>query len=171
MPDRPSVAAPSLALFVLLAIVHTWPLATAPGRLSRNDTEDTIHHEWILAWDAHQFVHDPLHLFDANIFYTERDTLAYSAHLIPQALMVSPLLLSGASPVLAYNLLLIGGLALTGWTASLVVARWTGSPLAGILSGSLMAFNAFTLTRFPEIQDQHLEFFPPALWALDRLLT
>ena len=34
-----------------------------------------------------------------------------------------------------------------------------------------MAFNALSLTRFPEIQDQHLEFFPLALWALDRLLT
>ena len=32
----------SLALFVLLALVHTWPLATAPGRLSRNDTHDTV---------------------------------------------------------------------------------------------------------------------------------
>ena len=161
----------SLALFLLLAIAHTWPLATNPGGLSRNDTHDTVHHEWILAWDAHQLATDPRHLFDANIFYPERDTLAYSDHLLPQALMAAPLLWAGASPVLAYNLLLIAGLALTGWTTSLVVARWTGSRVAGILSGSLMAFNAMTLTRFAEIQDQHLEFFPLALLALDRLLS
>jgi len=161
----------SLALFVLLAIVHSWPLATAPGRLSRNDNDDTVHHEWILAWDAHQLATDPLHLFDANIFYPERDTLAYSDHLLVQAIIGLPLLWSGASPVLAYNLLLIAGLALTGWTTSLVVGRWTGNRLSGILSGSLIAFNALTLARFPEIQDQHLEFFPLALWALDRLLT
>jgi len=161
----------SLALFILLAVVHTWPLATAPGRLSRNDTADTVHHEWILAWDAHQLARDPVHLFDANIFYPERDTLAYSDHLLVQALMAAPLLWSGASPVLAYNLLLIAGLALTGWTTSLVIGRWTGNHLAGILSGSLIAFNAMTLTRFAEIQDQHLEFFPLALFALDRLLS
>jgi len=161
----------SLAVFVLLAIVHTWPLATAPGLLSRNDTDDTIHHEWILAWDAHQLARDPLHLFDANVFYPERDTLAYSDHLIVQAVMVAPVLWSGGSPVLAYNLALIAGLALTGWTTSRVVERWTESRLAGILSGSVMAFNALTLTRFAEIQDQHLEFFPLVLWALDRLLT
>ena len=164
-------ATASLALFVLLAVVHTGPLASAPGRWSRNDTADTVHHEWILAWDAHQLVHDPLHLFDTNTFYPERDTLAYSDHLIVQALMVAPLLWAGGSPVLAYNLLLITGLALTGWAASLVVARWTDSRLAGILSGSMLAFNAMTLTRFAEIQDQHLEFFPLALLALDRLLT
>src|SRR6185436_11697680 len=146
----------SLLFFAALTVAHTWPLATDPGRLSRNDTHDTIHHEWILAWDAHQIVNDPRHLFDANIFYPEPDTLAYSDHLIVQGVMAAPLLWLGASPVLAYNLVLIAGLALTGWTASLVVARWTENRLAGILSGSLLAFNAMTLTRFAEIQDQHL---------------
>ncbi len=48
--------------------------------------------------------------------------------------------------------------------------RWTGSWLAAIVSGTLVAFNAFTLTRLPQIQDLHLEFFLPALYALDRVL-
>ena len=61
-----------------------------PGRLSRNDTADTVHNEWILAWDAHQLAHDPWHLFDSNIFYPERDTLAYSDHLLVQAVMAAP---------------------------------------------------------------------------------
>src|SRR5262245_27161172 len=161
----------SLGFFVVLALAHTWPLVTGPGRWSRNDTHDTVHHEWILAWDAHQLANDPRHLFDANIFYPERDTLAYSDHLIVQGIMGAPLFWLGASPVLVYNLLLIAGLALTGWTTSLVLTQWTGSRMAGLFSGSLMAFNAMTLTRFAEIQDQHFEFFPLALWALDRLLS
>jgi hypothetical protein len=161
----------SLALFVVFAIVHTWPLAAAPGALSRNDTHDTVHHEWILAWDAHALATDPLDVFNTNTFYPERDTLAYSDHIIVQGMIGAPLLWAGASPVLAYNIVLMIGLALTGWTTSLVVGRWTGSGMAGILSGSLMAFNAMTLTRFAEIQDQYLAFFPLALWALDRLLT
>lgn len=165
----PALAA--LALFVALAVVHTWPLASAPATLSRNDNADTVLHEWTLAWVAHQIIRDPVHLFDANIFYPQHDTLAYSDHLFPQAMMVAPLLWAGGSPVLAYNLLLMAGLALTGWTTSLVVRRWTGSWLAGILSGSLIAFNALTLTRLPQIQDQHLEFFPLALLALDRLFS
>src|SRR5262245_36329297 len=173
MKDRSRLAFPiaSLALFILLAIVHTWPLATAPDRLSRNDTADTVHHEWILAWDAHQLASEPRHLFDANIFYPERDTLAYSDHLIVQGLMGAPLFWLGASPVLVYNLLLMAGLALTGWTTCLVMTRWTGSRMAGVMSGSLIAFNAMTLTRFAEIQDQHLEFFALVLFALDRLLA
>src|SRR4051812_3079349 len=88
----------TLALFIGLAILHTWPLATAPGTLSRNDNGDFILHEWIMAWVAHQIVTNPLHLFDANIFYPERYTLAYSDHLFVQSMMGAPLLWAGASP-------------------------------------------------------------------------
>lgn len=161
----------ALVLFALLAAAHTWPLATAPGTLSRNDTADTVLHEWIMAWVAHQVVADPVHLFDANIFYPERRTLAYSDHLFVQSMMGAPLTWAGASPVLVHNLVLLAGFALTGWTACLVLWWWTGSPIAGVVAGSLLAFNSFTLTRLPQIQDLHLEFFPLALFALDRLLT
>src|SRR5262245_53443992 len=116
-----------LALFALLAAAHTWPLATAPGMLSRNDTADTVLHEWIMAWVAHQVVADPVHLFDANIFYPERDTLAYSDHLFVQSMMGAPLTWSGASPVLVHNLVLLAGFALTGWTGCLLLWWWTGS--------------------------------------------
>jgi hypothetical protein len=160
-----------LALFVALAILHTWPLATAPGTLSRNDNGDFILHEWIMAWVSHQVVTNPLHLFDANTFYPERYTLAYSDHLFVQSMLGAPLLWAGASPVLVHNLVLIAGFALTGWATALVMKRWTGSWLAAIVSGTLVAFNAFTLTRLPQIQDLHLEFFLPALYALDRVLN
>ena len=157
-------------LFTALAVLHTWPLAQAPGVWSRNDAPDYVLHEWIMAWVPHQLVTDPLHLFDANIFHPERYTLAYSDHLLLQSLMGAPLAWSGASPVLVQNLVLIAGFALTGWATALVVAAWTGSRTAGVLSGSVMAFNSFSLTRLAQIQDLHLEFFAPALFALDRFL-
>jgi hypothetical protein len=160
----------TLFLFVALAILHTWPLATAPGRLGRNGQADTQLNTWAMAWVAHQVIRDPVHLFDANIFYPERHTLAFSEHLFVQAMMGAPLHWAGGSPVLVYNVVFLAGMALTGWTLALVMHRWTGSWIAGVLSGSLIAFNAMTLTRFPHIQLQHLEFFPLALLALDRLL-
>jgi hypothetical protein len=160
-----------LALFVLLAVVHTWPMAAAPGRLGRNSQPDTKLNQWTMAWVAHQVVRDPVHLFDANIFYPEPHTLAFSEHLLVQSIMVAPVQWAGASPVLAYNLAFLAGLALTGWATALVLRRWTGSWQAGIMSGSLMAFNALTLTRLSHIQIQHMEFFPLALLAFDRLLV
>jgi PA14 domain len=161
----------SLLLFVVLAVVHTWPLATAPGRLSRNDNADTDLNEWALAWVAHQLPRDPLRVFDANIFHPERNTLAYSEALLVQGVIAAPPLWMGASPVLAYNLVLLAGFVLTAWAMSLVVTRWTGDRIAGFVAGTVVAFNAHTLTRLPQIQAQHAEFLPLALLALDELLN
>jgi hypothetical protein len=162
--------AAALVLFVALAIVHTWPLAADPAHLSRNDNGDTVLNEWAIAWFAHQAPRAPLSLFDANMFYPERDTLAYSEAMIVQSAMGAPLLWLGLSPVLVYNLLIIAGFALTGWTTSLVVARWTGSWGAAVISGALAGVNAHTLTRLPHLQAQHAEFLPLALFALDLML-
>jgi hypothetical protein len=158
------------ALFVGFAAVQTWPLATDPAHLSRNDNADTVLNEWILSWIAYQLPRDPARLFDANIFHPEAHTLAYSEPLIVQGVLAAPLIWLGASPVLAYNLVLIAGLALTGWAMALVVARWTGDWVAAVGSGILVAFNSHTLTRLPHLQAQHAEFIPLALLALDALL-
>jgi hypothetical protein len=162
--------AASLAFFIGLAVLHTWPLATDPRRLSRNDNGDTMLNEWILAWVAHQAPRAPQTLYDANIFHPERHTLAYSEVMIVQSAMGAPLRWLGASPVLVYNLVLLAGFILTGWIMSLVVVRWTGDRVAGLTAGILAAFNAHTLTRIPHLQAQHGEFLPLALLALDSLL-
>jgi hypothetical protein len=160
----------ALLLFVVLAVIHTWPIASDPGHLGRNSAADTKLNQWTMAWVAHQIVRHPFHLFDANIFYPERHSLAFSEHLFVQSVMGAPAAWAGGQPVLVYNLVLIAGFALTGWTAALVIHRWTGNWMAGILSGSLMAFNAMTLTRLSHIQMLHMEFLPLALLALDQLL-
>jgi hypothetical protein len=164
-------AAAAFVLFAGLAILHTWPLITDPDHLSRNDNADTMLNEWTVAWIAHQVPRDPLHLFDANIFYPERLTLAYSEHMIVPALMVAPISWLGGSPVLAYNVALLLGMTLSGWAMCFVVRRWTGDWYAGIVAGSLMAFNAHTMGRLGHLQAQHVEFLPFALMALDRLLV
>ena len=168
-PSRHPRAA-AFALFVLLAVVHTWPLASAPGRLARHDNRDTILNEWIVAWVAHQITTAPLQLFNANIFHPETDTLAYSEAMLVQSAMGAPILWLGGSPVLAYNLVLLAGFALSGWSMCLVIRRWTGDWTAGLVSGCIFAFSAHALTRIPHLQAQHVEFLPMALLALDAML-
>jgi hypothetical protein len=161
----------ALALFVALAVVHTWPLASDPAHLSRNENGDTLLNTWIVAWVIHQAPRAPLQLFNANIFYPEPNTLAYSEALLVQSAMGAPLVWAGASPVLTYNVLLIAGFALTGWAACLMLVRWTGDWWAGLAGGIAFGFNAHTLTRMPHLQAQHVEFLPFALLAFDRLLV
>src|SRR6185436_12288104 len=151
-------------------VIETWPLASSPAHLSRNDNGDAMLNEWTIAWVAHQAPRDPRHLFDANIFYPERDTLAYSESMIVQSAMAAPFLWLGASPVLAYNLVLLAGFTLTAWASTLVVARWTGDWTIAILAGTFAGFNAHTISRLPHLQAQHGEFLPLSLLALDVLL-
>jgi hypothetical protein len=161
----------ALAVFLLLAIVHTWPLASNPAHLSRNDNGDALLNSWAIAWVAHQLPRDPLHLFDANIFYPERVTLGYSEAMIVQGVLAMPILAADGSPVLAFNLVLIAGFALTGWAFCLLLHRWTGSWGAGYCCGSLAAFNSHVLVRLPHLQAQHVEFVALILFTLDRLFT
>ena len=157
-------------VFALLAIVHTWPLVTEPGTLSRNDNGDAQLNEWILAWVAHQLPRHPAQLFQGNIFYPAKDVLAFSEPLIIPALMVAPALWLGASPVLAMNLAMLIGFALTGLATYGLVFSWTRDRLAALTAGSLFAFNAHTLTRLPHVQAMHAYGMPLSLLLADRLI-
>ncbi len=162
--------ASALAFFTLLAVVHTWPLATDLAHLTRHDNRDAILNEWIVGWVAHQLPRAPLHLFDGNIFHPERYTLAYSEPMVVQGAMAMPLLALGLPLVLTCNLLLVSGFALSAWAMALVVRTWTRDWTAGLVAGALFAFNAHSLSRIPHLQAQHLEFLPFALLAFDRVL-
>lgn len=165
-----SVRAGVLAVCLALAVLHTWPLALHPAWYSCNSNADAQLNEWILAWVAHQLPRAPAHLFDANIFYPAHSALAFSEPLIVPALMGAPLAWLGASPVLVYNLVLIVGFALTALATCVVVEAWTGSVAAGLVAGSVFAFNTHTLTRLAHVQAIHIYGLPLALLAVDRIL-
>ncbi len=161
----------ALAFFLAMAVLHSWPLASDPVHLARLDNHDAELNTWIVAWVAHILPRAPLSLFEAPILYPEPHSLAFSEHMLVPSLMGAPLLWLGASPVLVYNLLIMAGLALSGWAMYLLMARWTGSVAAGMIAGLLYAFNAHVLTRFVHLQAQHVEFFPLMLYALDRVIV
>ncbi len=160
-----------VTIFIVITIIHTWPLATDIAHLARMDAADAQLNAWAIAWVAHRLPTDPLHLFDANIFHPERYTLAYSEPLLVPALMGAPLHWLGASPVVVHNVLVVAGLIAMALGMYLLILRFTGDRMAAVLAGCLFAFNAHTLTRFPQVQAFHMEWLPLALWALDRLLT
>src|SRR5205823_14239144 len=43
---------------------------------------DPLEIAWILAWGAHGIVHHPLHLFNGNIFFPNRYTLAFTESML-----------------------------------------------------------------------------------------
>jgi hypothetical protein len=157
-------------LFVALTAVLTYPqvLHLSTGV---NDAGDPLLNAWALAWIAHQLPQDPAHIFDANIFYPERRTLAYSETLLVPGLMTAPLLWAGGGPILAYNLLFLSGFVCSGLGTFLLVRSLTGRVDAALVAGVLFAFQPFRIDHYAHLQMQLTEFMPLGLWGLHRTLA
>ena len=159
----------TVLFFALVTVAHTWPLASDPARLTR-DNADVQLNAWIVSWIAHQLPHEPSRLFDANIFFPERRALAFSEPLLPPGVCAIVPRALGASAVLTYNLLLMAGFLLTGLAGCALGTRLSGDRLAGLLAGSLVAFGPHTLPRLAHLQAQWLMTLPLSLMALDTVI-
>ncbi len=155
-----------LALFAVLTVGMTWPQARHPGFVA--DLGDPLLSVWRLAWVAHQVPRDPGHLFDANIFYPERHTLAYSDAMLGPGLAAAPLAWAGVHPVHVYTIVLLSAFALSGAAMYALVRSLTGSRLAGVVSGVLFAFCPYRFDHYSHLELQCALFMPLALLALHR---
>ena len=135
-----------------------------------HDDGDPLMVTWVLAWVAHQLPRAPAHLFDANMFYPERNTLAFSETLIVPGVIVAPLHWLGVGSILVYNLVFLSGFALSGVGAALLVRRLTGSIGAAILAGIVFAFPPYRIDHYAHLQLQQTQFIPLAMWAFHVLL-
>src|SRR5204863_4028025 len=84
--------------FCLLTAVMTWPWILHL-RDAVADKGDPYMIAWTLWWDFHQTFHNPLHLFDANVFYPYHYTLAFSENDYGIALPFFPLFALGLRPL------------------------------------------------------------------------
>jgi hypothetical protein len=159
----------ALLLFTVLTAAMTWPQVTRMAD-GVHDPGDPLLITWILAWVAHQLPRAPAHLFDANIFYPERNTLAYSETLVVPGAVAAPLHWLGVSPIVVYNLVFLSGFALSGVGVALLVRRLTGSAGAALVAGIVFAFAPYRIDHYAHLQLQQTQFIPLALWAFHRLL-
>jgi PA14 domain len=154
------------ALYIALTLVLTYPLSLHPGdRLIFNDT-DTQLGMWILSWDAHAFLHQPLSIFDANMYYPQTRTLAYQDNLIGSALLVAPILWLTGNAVLAFNAVSLLASVLCGLGAYVLARRVGLGKAAGLLGGLIFAFCPARFFRFPQIGLSAVQWIPFALAAL-----
>jgi len=152
--------------FSALTAFLTWPQA-AHLRTHVPPYDDSLLSIWRISWIAHA-LSTPAPLVDANIFYPELRTLAYTDAVLLQGLIAAPFIRSGASPVLVYNLLILGSIALSGAAMCLLAQRLTRSLAAGLVAGTIFGFVTFRFDHYMHLELQATVFLPLALWALDR---
>jgi hypothetical protein len=155
--------------FLAATIVFTWPiLPRAATGLA--DLWDAKLNAWILHWDFHQIFRDPLHLFDANIFYPSRYSLAFSENLLGAALFGFPLYASGLSTLAVYNIVFLLGMFLSALAAWALAREATGDPVASAVAGLVYAFCPWRIAHIPHIQFQWGAFLALSLLFLLRYL-
>ena len=139
------------------------------------DLGDSVLNAWILQWGADhwlRFLGGDLGAFrgyfNANIFYPEPLTLAYSEHLTAQVLQILPVYALTGNIVLSYNLLFLSTFVLSGLGTFLLVRELTGSARAGFVAGLLYAFAPYRIGQFSHVQVMSSQWMPFALYGFRR---
>ena len=154
-------------LLVVLACFLTWPqclhLAT---RVASHD--DGLFSPWRLAWIAHALKTDPAGLYDANIFFPARGTLANSDAVILQGAFAHPFLWAGASPIVVYNVLLLGGLVTSGLAMFVLARHLIGDDEAALVASAVFMMVPYRVEHFEHLELQWACFIPLTFWAVHR---
>jgi hypothetical protein len=154
----------------LLAVALTWPLAM-PGSGLVPDRDDAYFSMWRLAWIAHQLVQDPRALFDANIFYPARHTLAYSDAMLLVGLAGAPLIWAGVSAATTHNVLLVLAFATSAWAMYAMAHALTRDRAAATIAGLLIMAAPYRFAHIGHLELQWLAWMPLALLAVHRLVA
>jgi hypothetical protein len=129
--------------FMLLAVVDTWPLArhVTTHVIGGPNGVDAWTGLYTLTWGIHSLANNPLHYFNANVFYPHAESLAFGDHLFGQALLLAPVQWLLATPTLTYNLGVLLSFVVAGLGAYFLARQVTGSSAAGLTAGLLFAFS------------------------------
>jgi hypothetical protein len=157
------------AAMALLTILMTYPQIRRLDAVP--DLGDPLFSTWRLAWVAHQLPRDPLHLFDGNMFYPERFTLAYSDSMLLPAVTAAPFLWLGVHTVVVYNAFLLMTFVLAGVSMYLLVRALTAQASAAFVAGVAFAFYPFRFDHYSHFELQWSFWMPLALLALHRTLA
>jgi len=152
-----------VALFVALTALMAYPLSVAPADRAVNMGADTRLFLWTLAWDLHALVHQPFAIFDANIFFPERHTLAYSENLFGVALLVAPWLAVTGDPLLAMNVAALLSCVLSGLGAYALARRLEIGVAGAIVAGVIFAFSPPRFWRLGQLHLTSVQWIPFSL--------
>jgi hypothetical protein len=146
------------------------PFSASPGTLVVVDAPDTHLYLWTLAWDAHAFVHQPLLIFDANIYQPYANTLAYSENLIGTALFAAPIIWLTGNLVLAMNGAALLTCVLCGLGAYLLARRLHIEPGPAFVCGVVFAFAPPRFFKLGQLHMTAVQWMPFALAYLHTYL-
>jgi hypothetical protein len=157
-----------LLFYSALTVLFTWPLSA--GLSTRVIAHfDPPFSAWRLARVVHN-VSTGRPLFDGEIFWPARQTLAYSDAMLLQAALAFPLLGIGLTPLAVANVLTLIGVAGSATAAYVLARRLTGHTGAAVIAGLVFAFAPYRRDHLQHLELQWALWTPLAVWAWHRTL-
>jgi hypothetical protein len=135
----------------ILTILLISPLALHPGSVARLDNADTRHIIWNVAWVARTLVLDPFHVFDTNIFYPHRGTLAYSESNLGAGILAIPVYWATRNPYAAHNFVGLLSFVLCATCTYYLVRYLVSDRRAAAIAGICFAFSPYALSHLPHV--------------------
>lgn len=157
------------AAFVLTAAL-TYPLVFKIDRVGRINTNDGMFSLWTVAWVAHALTTDPTSLYDANIFYPHRGTLAFSEANIAAGAIGAPVWALTHNPYLTLNFVTVVAFIASCVGAYYLTRYLTKSRGAAASAAVMFAFCPFIFARTAHIQLLMIGGIPFCMLAFHRLV-
>jgi hypothetical protein len=158
-----------IAAAIVLTALFTYPIAFKPERVGRIDNGDGQLSIWNVAWVARTLPVDPLHVFDANIFYPQRGTLIYSESNLGAGALAVPVYWATRNPYAAHNSVVLLAFVFAFLGAYALVRYLTGDWRAAAIAGVWFAFSPIVFTRLAHIQLLMTAGLPLAMLAMHRV--
>lgn len=141
-----------LILFTFLTLLMTYPTVLHLGS-SVKDSGDPLLNTWIISWNIKKISNfDFKNYFDANIFYPQSRTLAYSEFLFSQSLAALPVYLLSQNPIFTYNFIYLLAFLTSAYGMFLLARYLTNNTLGGIVAGLIYAFSPFMFGHLGHLQ-------------------
>jgi len=156
----------ALLLFTGLALLFAYPISLHPATLRFPTGPDGDLGWYLLGWDAHAFLHRPWAIFNANIYYPERLTLAYGENVIGLAIFAAPVVWLTGNLLLAANFVSLLSAVLCGLGAYVLARRVGLSLAAAIICGIIFECAPPRFFRIGQINLTNVQWIPFGLAAL-----
>ena len=165
---------------VLLAVLMTWPLAPQLGSVGRTGAPmnssgwtgangDGLFSIWNVAWVARTIVADPVHLFDANIFYPHKNALAYSEANLLSGVLGAPVWWATKNPYATLNFVNLAAFATSYLCAWLLIRRLTNDPGSATVAAVFFAFCPYVFAHTAHVQLLWTAGLPLSMLMLHRI--
>jgi hypothetical protein len=161
----------ALAVYLLLAVAVFSSAWVDPAGRWIGSPKDPQLFIWYLGWIPHQLSHGLNPLFTDYLSYPPGVNLMWNTSMIFPAIVLWPVT-AVFGPMVAYNLLITGGIALSAWCGFLAARRFVDRDLPCFLAGLLYGFSPGLMAQALGHPHVVVALFPPiALLLGDEILV